>query len=380
MLTASGRRTIAVRVDQSRGDLRPPLAGRPGDARVPQRRVRAAGPPTSTATPKTTRLRLVAPARRCDAIGGLGAPTRRAASARRGRSDRCSSCSRVSARPTPCGCAHAPDSRHTHSPTGCRCSVIVTSALIAFALREPQRLPTPLPKSAHAATRANGEIGSPATTGHRSRNHATPGPGSRPVAAHEPHVVRVPVADVARRRTGTRTRRPLSGGGGASTAAMHRAARVDVVGAQAQHRRARDLAFVARRAARLRATAPSCPGRIVRTRDRERRERHRPQQLDGQPRDERRPGPGSCCSHTSRTTRSARRRASRSGPTVRGVSGVGTYAVAVAFEERAVLLDRIVGHGRGIVAVASVVDDAMPRLRTVARRAGRRHARRDGSR
>ena len=29
MLTASGRRTIAVRVDMSRGDLRPPLAGRP---------------------------------------------------------------------------------------------------------------------------------------------------------------------------------------------------------------------------------------------------------------------------------------------------------------------------------------------------------------
>ena len=29
MLTAAGRRTIAVRVDMSRGDLRPPLAGRP---------------------------------------------------------------------------------------------------------------------------------------------------------------------------------------------------------------------------------------------------------------------------------------------------------------------------------------------------------------
>ena len=29
MLTASGRRTIAVRVDKGRGDLRPPLAGRP---------------------------------------------------------------------------------------------------------------------------------------------------------------------------------------------------------------------------------------------------------------------------------------------------------------------------------------------------------------
>ena len=29
MLTAGGRRTISVRVDRSRGDLRPPLAGRP---------------------------------------------------------------------------------------------------------------------------------------------------------------------------------------------------------------------------------------------------------------------------------------------------------------------------------------------------------------
>jgi hypothetical protein len=29
MLTATGRRTIPVRVDPSRGDLRPPLAGRP---------------------------------------------------------------------------------------------------------------------------------------------------------------------------------------------------------------------------------------------------------------------------------------------------------------------------------------------------------------
>jgi hypothetical protein len=29
MLTASGRRTVAVRVDPSRGDLRPPLSGRP---------------------------------------------------------------------------------------------------------------------------------------------------------------------------------------------------------------------------------------------------------------------------------------------------------------------------------------------------------------
>lgn len=29
MLTATGRRTVAARVDRSRGDLRPPLAGRP---------------------------------------------------------------------------------------------------------------------------------------------------------------------------------------------------------------------------------------------------------------------------------------------------------------------------------------------------------------
>ena len=29
MLTASGRRTVAARVDRSRGDLRPPLSGRP---------------------------------------------------------------------------------------------------------------------------------------------------------------------------------------------------------------------------------------------------------------------------------------------------------------------------------------------------------------
>ena len=29
MLTASGRRTVSVRVDMSRGDLRPPLQGRP---------------------------------------------------------------------------------------------------------------------------------------------------------------------------------------------------------------------------------------------------------------------------------------------------------------------------------------------------------------
>ena len=29
MMTAAGRRTIAVRIDKSRGDLRPPLAGRP---------------------------------------------------------------------------------------------------------------------------------------------------------------------------------------------------------------------------------------------------------------------------------------------------------------------------------------------------------------
>ena len=29
MLTSAGRRTIAVRVDKSRGDLRPPLSGRP---------------------------------------------------------------------------------------------------------------------------------------------------------------------------------------------------------------------------------------------------------------------------------------------------------------------------------------------------------------
>src|SRR5262245_50018670 len=29
MLTASGRRTVSVRVDRSRGDLRPPLSGRP---------------------------------------------------------------------------------------------------------------------------------------------------------------------------------------------------------------------------------------------------------------------------------------------------------------------------------------------------------------
>jgi hypothetical protein len=29
MLTAAGRRTVSVRVDMSRGDLRPPLAGRP---------------------------------------------------------------------------------------------------------------------------------------------------------------------------------------------------------------------------------------------------------------------------------------------------------------------------------------------------------------
>ena len=146
-----------------------------------------------------------------------------------------------------------------------------------------------------------------------------------PAAAHDPHVVRVPVADRApgrrtawpavRRRQRAAARRP---------AAMHRAGGVDLVGAQPQHGRARDLDAVAR------AASPSShctlrPGRIVRTRSVQRRERHRPQQLDGEPRDERR-GPGIVRARTrARTARSARHRAARSDPTARAPSGVGTY-------------------------------------------------------
>ena len=104
-----------------------------------------------------------------------------------------------------------------------------------------------------AAARAHPESGSPATTGHRNRNHAMPGPGFDPVAADDAHVVRAPVADIAGAEERRRTRRRH--GPAAESATMHtdpldlrrRCAVVTRSRAPSRDRR--------RRATRLRATA-----------------------------------------------------------------------------------------------------------------------------
>ena len=73
---------------------------------------------------------------------------------------------------------------------------MLSSGLIATARVDAHRVAdTAAEVGAAAATRMNGEIVSPSTTAHRSRNHAIAGTGFGPSAAHEPHVVRSPVAD-----------------------------------------------------------------------------------------------------------------------------------------------------------------------------------------
>ena len=67
----------------------------------------------------------------------------------------------------------------THSPTGSRCSVTVRSALMNVSRVRSMPDPTPLPKSATAATRCNGNVSWPAITGTRSRNHTAAGPGTK---------------------------------------------------------------------------------------------------------------------------------------------------------------------------------------------------------
>ena len=268
MLTASGRRTIAVRVDKSRGDLRPPLAGRPAMLvfRNGEFELLAADVEPRPRRRLTYGLGRRLGVSRCEAGIGRSAIGSTSIVCTARPIGPCSSCRRVSASPTPCGFTHAPDSRHTHSPTGCRCSEIVTSALIPVACVKRNGLPTPLPKSAAAATREHGEIGFA-----RDDRTAQPEPrdaraGLGPVALDDPHVVRAPVADVAPRRTN------CVGGVAARRAAAARSAAMPTE-PSCRPRRVRSRNTVARATSRSSSSSNAAsihctlrPGRIVRTR------------------------------------------------------------------------------------------------------------------
>ena len=249
---------------------------------------------------------------------------------------------RVSAMPTPCGCAHAPDSRH--DPLAVRVPVHVDRHLGVdrgrvreraagcrrrCRSRRPRR---PVRTARSARPRPPGTAAG--TTRCRARV-----PSKR---RDEPHLVRVPVADVlAGRRTELR-RRAVDGRRrrrrpGATTA------RVDVDGvAGAAAARSRARPRVRRRAARLRATAPSCPaGSCVR------------------PRIERPSGTGRSSSTVSRATNAAGPGSCRSHTCANSALGAppciafGSHGprvelrrhepFTVALEERAVLVDRVAG-------------------------------------
>ena len=112
----SGRRTISVRVDRSRGDLRPPLAGRPATLVYRNGEFELLGRPTSSASPTTTDAATTV----CGAESpGESGPARVADRARRATSARARP---MTARARRAGAsrpgrrravaAHAPDSRH----------------------------------------------------------------------------------------------------------------------------------------------------------------------------------------------------------------------------------------------------------------------------
>ena len=76
------------------------------------------------------------------------------------------------------GSGYVTASRHTHSSSGSRCSVIVRSGLMNRCDSNGSAELIPFPKSATAATRCSGDGSSPATTGSRSRIQSVVGPSA----------------------------------------------------------------------------------------------------------------------------------------------------------------------------------------------------------
>ena len=245
--------------------------------------------------------------------------------------------------PTPCGCAHAPDSRHTHSPAGWRCTCTVNSGLIAVAFVMRTGFDD-------AAAEVGGGRDARDRRDRLARDHRAAQPEPRDARPGFDPASRARGARRARSRIRPRPRRTGSvlrvGGVGRRRRVdvrVHRAARVDVVGTDAQHGRARDLVLAARRAASLRSTAPSGrDGSCARASSSGASGTGR-MQLHGHARDERGRTRDRASRTPSRTARSARRRAAPSGSTARArVASARSASRRVRTSPRT--RDRIVRH------------------------------------
>ena len=176
-----------------------------------------------------------------------------------------------------------------------------------------------------------------------------PGPGLGPVAAHDPHLVRAPVADVAADRTINSGGFPASGGGGASATMPTE----PLVSTSSLRRRNTVARVISCSSSSSNAASSHCtlrPGRIVRTRI-----------VSGSS------GTGRSNSTVTRATKPAgpgivqlahvreqrARRAAVHRARIPGPAGERRrhVAITVALEQRAVRLDRIFGHGPGSYVV-----------------------------
>ena len=248
--------------------------------------------------------------------------------------------------PTPCGCAHAPDSRHTHSPDRMTVHVHGQLRVDRGRVRQPHRI-------GDTAAEVGGRRDPRDRRDRLARDDRAPqteprdpGPGFGPAPHDEPHVVHVPEADrafaerellISRPRRAAAARRPAD--------APSRSCRRRRSGCVTRSR-ARPRGRL-RRAASPRSTAPcgragSCaraaraaraaPGRISSTVSRATNAA----------------GPGSCVSHTVANNALGAPPCNAFGLHGPRASWVGHVARAVAFEQRADAAIGIVGHGAAV--------------------------------
>ena len=104
-----------------------------------------------------------------------------------------SSHSTLSATATLPGATRISDCSATHSPSGGRSIASVRSGLMKRCSSQLRTEAMPLPKSPAAASSSSGAVGSPATSGWRRRNHAV----DRPVSRKRPSTKRISIASVA---------------------------------------------------------------------------------------------------------------------------------------------------------------------------------------
>ena len=229
--------------------------------------------------------------------------------------------------PPPVGPTRVTASRSTHSPAGSRCRWTVRSVLTKRKRSKSRTRLTPLAKSAAAATRATGAVGSPATSGRASRNQVRAGPGPKSVPAAKRRSMPVRWNPSGWSPAGCREGRALGG---------LRAAGARRRGAVLQPRRQRHLdpaqpdgADADQRTPvlgrRLGLDELEAPSRLRhRGSDAERGERHGPEELVREARDLQLPRAGlGAGDRLGQDAGGARRRGARRGPTARGRAARG---------------------------------------------------------